>query len=283
MNLFGKIYSVVLVLFILVVSFITIRSSTGRIVETEKLLIEKHRVTGSLVTSEIQRWQSEGKWPFKALKSLTEQDDFLFWWIVADDSSIHLADNTDYAGTDSVNYFPEIRDLLPSQDKTGNVVLNPKKNYGIYSQVFTVGNERWSFWLGFSTRAISEIKDQIIFSTLLYTCIGLLFLGGILFWIIRAFLQPLKDLKEGVLKIGAGDLNHRLHPASRDEVGSVAQAVNQMAESLQLDIVKREKIEEELSFTQFAVESSADAAFWITPQVSPFTIIDGHPSNLIDA
>ena len=246
MNLFGKIYSVVLILFILVVSFITVTSSTGRIEETENLLIEKQRITGSLVTSEIQRWKSQGKWPFKALRTLTEQDDFLFWWIAADDNKIHLADNAEYVGTDSSAYFLKIKEQLQAADKIGTVVLNQGESYGIYRKRFDVGNESWVFWLGFSTRAIRKAKDQIIFSTLLSTCIGLLFLGGVLFLVVRAFLQPLKDLTKGVLKIGAGNLSHRLLPASRDEVGLVALAFNRMAESLQHDITEREKAEAHL-------------------------------------
>jgi hypothetical protein len=96
MNLFTKIYSVVLVLFIAVISFVSLQLSTSRIAEIDKMLIENHRLTGSLVASEVKRWQAEGKWPFDALRNLTVHDDFLFWWIADDKNIIYLADENKY-------------------------------------------------------------------------------------------------------------------------------------------------------------------------------------------
>ncbi|MCK4837660.1 MAG: HAMP domain-containing protein [Desulfobulbaceae bacterium] len=246
MNLFWKIYSVVLVLFIVVICLVTLQVSSRRIAETETLLIEHHRLTGSMVSSEVQRWHAEGKWPFAALRKLAGQDNFLFWWIVADDKTIYLADKVEYVGTDSGAYFPAIRERLKSAGEDGKVVLNRAENYGIFSQVFTVGNERWSFWLGFSTGAIREAKTKIIFSTLFYSLIALVFLGGFLLVIVRQFLKPLKELSQGTKKIGEGDLAYRLNTKGRDEIDLVAEAFNQMAASLQRDISKRAQAEKAL-------------------------------------
>lgn len=260
MKLFGKIYSVVLVLFFVVISFITLQVSSRRISETKKILIDKHQITGSLVTSEIKRWHAEDKWPFEALRNLaTQEDDFLFWWIVADDDTIYLADKADFVGTNTNAYFLEIRDRLNDPQDSGNVVLSKAQNYGIYSQAFTVGNERWSFWLGFSTSSLSEAKRQIFFSTTIYSCISLIFLGLILFFIIRKFLFPLKELTEGVQRIGEGDLDWRVTPSSKDEIGIVAESFNRMAESLQGDIAKREKTEKQLEKSNALMESLIDS------------------------
>jgi PAS domain S-box-containing protein len=262
MNLFGKIYSVALILFILVIALITFQFSASRLHEAEQLLIEKQMVSGDLVTSEIQRWKSEDKWPFKALKALADQKDFLFWWVVADDNTIFLADNVDFVGTDAGSYFVEVKDFLHPQDE-GAIVLSREKKYGVYTQKFSVGNENWTFWQGFSLDAIHATQNEIISSAVVSAVLGLSVLGVILFLLMRSLLNPLKDLTAGVEKIGAGSLEHRITVGSLDEIGRVSQAFNNMAESLQLDIAKREKVEEELKFTQFAVESNADAAFWI--------------------
>ncbi len=271
MKLFWKIYSVVLMLIIIVVVLVTLQVSASRLTETEKMLVEKHRLTGALVTSEIQRWQSEGKWPFEALLNLTGQDDFLFWWIVDDDSNVYLADKAEYVGTDSRAYFPGIGALLQAVKKSGDVVLSRTDNYGIYKQIFAVGNQRWSFWLGFSTVAISKAKSKIISSALFYSFIGLVFIGAILFVIVRKFLYPLQGLSQGVQRIGRGDLDYRINTGARDEIGVVAESFNQMADSLQKDINERMRIQEELalSIARFkTVLDSVDALIYVADMES---------------
>ncbi len=59
-----------------------------------------------------------------------------------------------------------------------------------------------------------------------------LFLFVALSLIIRHVLHPIKELSEGVRKIGDGDLLHRLPEISGDEVGSLAKSVNAMARRL---------------------------------------------------
>jgi signal transduction histidine kinase len=50
--------------------------------------------------------------------------------------------------------------------------------------------------------------------------------------LVRRILLPLRELREGVLKIGAGDVGARLDVRTGDELEDLAGAVNQMAESL---------------------------------------------------
>ena len=95
MNLFGKIYSAVLVLYIIVVAALTLHVTQQRVTETEFLLGEKYRVTGAMATSEIQRWHAQGMWPFEALREISGMSGFLFWWIGNDDGEIHLADKSE--------------------------------------------------------------------------------------------------------------------------------------------------------------------------------------------
>jgi PAS domain S-box-containing protein len=265
-QLFTKIYGVVLVLFVVVVSFIALKVSSNHIAETERLLIDKHRLSGSLAASEIQRWQAEGKWPFEALRNLASQSEFLFWWITDDQEIIHLADKVEYVGTDSGDYFAEVRDLLQSPGDTGNIALGRVGRYGIYHESFSVGTRKWSFWLGFSTSAMHKARNKIVLSTLFYSLISLAFLGAVLYVIVRQFLKPLRNLSQGVQRIGKGDLDYRVKTGVRDEIGIVAGAFNQMAESLQKDIREREQVQEELtaSFERFkTVLDSIDGLIYV--------------------
>jgi len=246
MNLFAKIYGVGLILFLAVMAFIILHMSARRIAETEHLLLEREQTEAELVTSEIQRWHSVGKWPFETLRSIAGHDHFLFWWIVDKDNVIYLADQVEFVGTNAGAYFPEIREQLSSVERTNNIVLNRAQHYGVFKKAFAVGNERWAFWHGFSTAGIEEARGRIIQAAIFYSGIGLTVLGAVLFLVIRHFLRPLNALALGVRKFGEGNLDYRIRKETPDEIGLVSSAFNKMAESLQTDIDRRIRAEEAL-------------------------------------
>jgi signal transduction histidine kinase len=70
----------------------------------------------------------------------------------------------------------------------------------------------------------------------------------------RRFVEPIKILSEGALRLASGDLSHRIHVSTRDELGRLCTAFNQMAEDLKryLDRLVR-KTEEELHQRNLAV------------------------------
>ncbi len=59
----------------------------------------------------------------------------------------------------------------------------------------------------------------------------------------RSVLNPLRSLKEGTTRFGAGDLSHRVSLATQDELGQLGEAFNAMAENL----ARSQKALEELS------------------------------------
>jgi anti-anti-sigma regulatory factor/HAMP domain-containing protein len=62
---------------------------------------------------------------------------------------------------------------------------------------------------------------------------GLLVLGGSAFGLDRLILRPIEQLRTGAVQIARGDSNYRLSITRRDEIGEVAAAFNQMAQSVQ--------------------------------------------------
>ncbi|MDN5698226.1 MAG: PAS domain S-box protein, partial [Rubrobacter sp.] len=95
-----------------------------------------------------------------------------------------------------------------------------------------------------------------------YTALTVLLLAGLLVGagsaalIGRGILGPVSSLKEGARRIGGGDLDHRIQTGSKDEMGELATAFNEMAASRQSR--EEEVRESERRFRQL-FEQSVDA------------------------
>ena len=81
----------------------------------------------------------------------------------------------------------------------------------------------------------------------------MMFIGmivGIVFAIIAAvvaslsLMKPISNLVDATQKLASGDLDYRIKIISKDEIGTIAIAINQMAERLQQITVSRDKLKE---------------------------------------
>ncbi|MCG6863309.1 MAG: PAS domain S-box protein [Chromatiaceae bacterium] len=265
MNLFAKIFAVVLLLFVVSISAITFTMSDRHIERMEKVLVDRHLFLGRLITNEVQRWQSEGKWPFATLNKLTREDDIRFWWIVDSDGIIHLADDNRFVGTRAASYFDKTPAHWPPPTSKGSIRFDDSGTLGIFSQAFSVGHRQWSFWLGSSTRDIQEARRDIVAFSLIAAPIVAACLGILLFLVIHHFLGPLAKLSSGVRRIGEGDLSFRLNGMPNDEVGSLAESVNAMAAQLtQREESLRERmlaLRDQQQQVKLLLESTAEAIF----------------------
>lgn len=62
-------------------------------------------------------------------------------------------------------------------------------------------------------------------------------------WLARGMTQPLRDMAQAARRMETGDYSQRVHTASRDEVGQLAQAFNRMgAELEQLERLRRDLV-----------------------------------------
>lgn len=90
---------------------------------------------------------------------------------------------------------------------------------------------------------------------------GVLVLGLVICWILaRNLSTPLQDLARGTEEIRAGNLDHRVHISSGDEVGELALSFNEMAEELKQKALYREllgKVSDE-SVAQALVSGTLD-------------------------
>ncbi|HEY4761531.1 MAG TPA: ATP-binding protein [Thermoguttaceae bacterium] len=75
--------------------------------------------------------------------------------------------------------------------------------------------------------------------------------AGISLWLSRRLTRPLEELKQGAERFARGDLTHRLPPGDSQEINSLAETLNQMAEELDEKIrhVVRQRNEREAILT----------------------------------
>jgi len=89
------------------------------------------------------------------------------------------------------------------------------------------------------------IRKAHLTVTLILSVISLVSISATVL-ILRRVLSPVRRLKEGARKIGNGDFAHRIEVSSKDEIGSLSEVFNSMAENLQ----KMKEMEERLRHSE---------------------------------
>lgn len=130
------------------------------------------------------------------------------------------------------NIGHDVEDLKPwlSQMTKGKQYLKTDDSYLIYSLV------PGSDWVVVDKVAISQIESSfqsIRNTTLLVLGIGIALLGVIYLFYSKKMNQPIERLKEAMNEIQEGNLDTRVDIVSNDEVGIVADGLNEMTEKLQ--------------------------------------------------
>ena len=239
MKLFWKIFASIFFFFVATVFLISYVISIRQIADVEKRVVEENKGIGSFLSKEIEVNYFESKWPFESLRKLSERKGVLFWWIVRDDGTIHLADNASFMKTYARDYFPEIANHLEKE----TVSLNRDQNYGIFLTTLETGPKKWSFWFGFSLEEVSERRKEIIFLIGVVSLSALVMLGVILYFAIKYFTKPIQELTVSAEAIGKGDLTHRVKIGSKDELGRLAHSFNKMTEDLQRTTVSKDYVD----------------------------------------
>lgn len=126
----------------------------------------------------------------------------------------------------------DVEELKPwlSQMTKGKQYLKTENSYLIYSLV------PGSDWVVVDKVAISQVESSfrsIRNTTLLVLGIGVALLGAIYLSYSKRTNQPIKRLEEAMNEIQEGNLDTRVDIESNDEVGIVANGLNQMTEKLQ--------------------------------------------------
>ena len=88
--------------------------------------------------------------------------------------------------------------------------------------------------------AIGDIRSQILIAAAIIFVV-VLFVSVV---ISRRISKPIVEIAESVAKIRAGDLRNKIHIVASQEIGDVADAVNELVDKLNADIVQLKKLEQ---------------------------------------
>ena len=239
MKLFWKIFAAVYAFFSIVIGLAAYVSMAVEVANEERRIVDENRIVARLTAHEIEHRYRESQWPFEGLNNLSKREGFLFWWVVNGNGRIHLADKASFMMGGAYDYFPAMGKAKIEE----GVFPAFKENYGIVVSPLQMGNEKWSFWLGFSTTEIVEIKRRYFLIALLASVSSLLILGLVLYRTVRYFLRPVTELAAATTVVGSGDLSHRVAIRSADELGRLADAFNRMTGDLQRTTVSKEYLD----------------------------------------
>ena len=96
---------------------------------------------------------------------------------------------------------------------------------------------------------------------------------------IRAALAPLRDVREALLRIGAGDLSTRIAPGVAHELAPLRDGVNAMAERLAVTVEQNRALAEQIINLQ--EEERAELARDLHDEVAPFVFAVGADATMI--
>ena len=243
MKLFWKIYIAGIITFSVVIAFLSIIHINIDLDQMKAHLIESKTSVALHISKELESEARLSRWPFEVLRDLSRSDDFLFWWIVRDDGIIHLANRSSFISTIAADYFPEAAHAAAEE----GLFLNRKQSYGLLVSPIEVENRSWTFWFGFSTEALSKVRNRIYMFTLASFVSSMALLGIIMYFTIGYFTRSLQSLADGAARVGAGDLTHTVQVASNDEIGFLADSFNTMAGNLQETMVSKEYVDSIIS------------------------------------
>jgi len=93
---------------------------------------------------------------------------------------------------------------------------------------------------------LDAAQRRIIFSVIGFASVVGAVIAVVILWIRRSVLSPLGKVQAGTEIIGSGELDYRLGLTTRDEIGQLARAFDDMTEKLQTTTVSRDKLAEDI-------------------------------------
>ena len=86
--------------------------------------------------------------------------------------------------------------------------------------------------IGLSNAGVQQAVSQVTLQSILFTILVMFFGIIVAMFLTRILIRPILELVEVTRMISRGDYSRRVHPWAKDELGTLAQAFNQMSEDL---------------------------------------------------
>ncbi len=173
------------------------------------------------------------------------------------------------------------RTLVEGENVLAKVYLSDKEYKAVYAPLSLGATRKAIFGLIMSTNDLAQTKRKVINNYIAVSVVILVILTLINFFIVNAMSRPLKEMALLTDSVAHGDLTHRIHIDSQDELSDLADSLNNMVAALQ-------KQREELDLTveqlihQEKLASLGGMAAGIAHEVgNPLSIIVGYTRMLL--
>ena len=143
----------------------------------------------------------------------------------------------------------ELRESLRKADDVQYRYVTFEANSGIVRESLIIGRKilipksgSYEMYLVYSLTN-QRITLELIFNSLLFTGLILVFLIGLITWlVVRQVARPVREAARIALQFTKGDFSQRLEITSSDELGKLSSAFNEMAISLESQISRLENL-----------------------------------------
>ncbi|MFJ7951981.1 methyl-accepting chemotaxis protein [Lysinibacillus sp. NPDC096418] len=136
--------------------------------------------------------------------------------------------------------------------------------------MFFTTNEltNWKITGTFFAKEIDESASSILKKTFLVLIAAIVISSIVFFFVMKTILKPIRLLRDSAVTISKGDLTKKVTITSKDEIGQLGQAFNDMQESLRTLIQKIEQNAEEVASSAEELTANANQTSIATEKVA---------------
>ena len=254
MGLFYKIAFLVLLTLIIAIGVSTAVSIREQTKTIKRELIGKNKAISEHLASSVKSAFWSLNWLFveKQMQEITKSEDVTFLELIKPNGEVYLSSGDKKL---EENVLPPI--LMNLEKQILKEGLSPKTGGSIKLIItpFKIGSDKWTLVVGLSLKEVEEAKKRILKNNIIWG--STIFLLGVFlsFFLARGLTKPIKQLVEGTMEIGKGNLDYRINIKSLDELGTLADSFNDMAEGLKKTTTSRDQLAIEVNERKQAEEA----------------------------
>lgn len=253
-GLFYKIAVPVLLTLIVGIGVTTAVSIREQTTTIGKELIKKNKTVSTHLASSVKNAFWSLNWLFveRQMQEITKSEDVTFLKLIKPNGEIYMSSGD--MKTKEGLLIPGLTNIeeqaikeISFSDADGpvKVIITPIK----------VGDDKWSLIMGLSLKQVEHSKRAILRENIILG--STIFLFGVLisFFFARGMTKPIRLLAKGTKEIGKGNLDYRIEIKCFDELGSLANSFNKMAEDLKKTTTSRDQLAVEIDERKRAEEA----------------------------
>jgi methyl-accepting chemotaxis protein len=183
--------------------------------------------------------------------------------LILDKNKAFIAHPTDELGREAKESFYD--DMYRQQEGQLNYEIDGQDKIMSFVTNKLTG---WKIGGNFYLEEISTAAAPIFQKTWIIILIAVVLGAGIIFFIIKSIIKPIKELKEKTLTISKGDLTQKIEVRSNDEIGQLGKAFNDMQASLKILVQEVERHAEQVAASAEELTASADQTASATQEVA---------------